>query len=90
MKFPALPFMQIIQGVIKNPRRHVIMFMGGSSVFFAGLGLILVAGQFMPEGEMAEWVALLGLVVLALGALIASVFYIGLLLNRVLNVWFRD
>ena len=39
---------------------------------------------------MAEWVALLGLVVLAIGALIASIFYIGLIINRFLNIWFRD
>ena len=87
MKLSPPPF---IQGLINSPHRHLILFIVGSSIFFVGLGLILIAGQFMPEGEMAEWVALLGLVVLAIGALIASIFYIGLIINRFLNVWFRD
>ncbi|MBV1915822.1 MAG: hypothetical protein KUG72_10580 [Pseudomonadales bacterium] len=87
MKLSLPPF---LQELINNPRHHVILFMVGASIFFIGLGLVLVAGQFMPEGEMAEWVALLGLVVLAVGALVASVFYIVLLLSRLWKVFSRD
>ena len=87
MKLSLPPF---LQELINSPRQHVIFFMVGASIFFVGLGMVLVAGQFMPEGEIAEWVALLGLAVLALGALIASVFYIGLLLNRFWKVFSRD
>ncbi|MBL4583463.1 MAG: hypothetical protein JKX83_02495 [Pseudomonadales bacterium] len=76
--------------LIGNPRQNVILFMVGSSVFFTGLGLILVAGQFMPESEVAEWVALLGLMVLGIGALMAFIYYVGILWSRISGFWFRD
>jgi hypothetical protein len=64
--------------------------MVGASVFFVGLGLILVAGQLMPEGEMAEWVALLGLLVLGVGMVMTFIYYIAILWNRIAGFIFRD
>ena len=78
------------KGLVSNPRQNVVLFMVGSSIFFAGLGLVLVAGQFMPEGELAEWVALIGLVVLGAGALMAVIYYLGILWSRIAPFFFRD
>lgn len=64
--------------------------MVGASVFFVGLGLILVAGQLLPEGEVAEWVALLGILILGAGALMAFVYYVGILWSRISGFLFRD
>ena len=44
----------------------------------------------MPEGELAEWVALIGLVVLGAGALMAVIYYLGILWSRIAPFFFRD
>lgn len=84
---------QVLQKLLKraeDPRKNLLMFGAGTLMFFAGCGLLIWANQKIPDSLTQEWIALAGLAIAALGALIASVGYISLSLLRIIRFMQSD
>ena len=59
------------------------LFVIGSLLLLGGLGIILAAGIYLPPSEKQEWIVLIALVIASIGAIMAFIGYIKLLLGRV-------
>lgn len=69
-----------------TPRQHLALFVSGCLLFFIGMGILYFANIRLTPSLGQELVALLALVVAAIGALLAAIGYIALSLIRVLRL----
>lgn len=59
------------------------LFAIGALLLLGGLGVILASGIYLPPSEKQEWIVLIALVIASIGAIMAFIGYIKLLLSRV-------
>ena len=58
------------------------LFAIGTLLLLGGLGVILASDIYLPPSEKQEWIALIALVIASIGAIMAFIGYIKLLLSR--------
>jgi hypothetical protein len=66
-----------------NPRRNLNWVMGGAILFFIGLGLIVYAEKQISSSLQQEFIAVVGLVCLSSGGILAAIGYISLSILRI-------
>lgn len=66
-----------------NPRRSLNWVLGGAVLFFIGLGLIFYAEKQLPSSLHQELTAIVGLVCLSSGGILAASGYISLSILRI-------
>lgn len=82
-------FRQHYQKLLDNagsPIQHLSFFVGGAVLFFCGIAALYMANSRLQPSLDQELVALGGLLVAGIGALLAAFGYIGLSLIRVLRL----
>ncbi|GGY52159.1 hypothetical protein GCM10011297_26310 [Bacterioplanes sanyensis] len=67
-------------------KANLRLFVLGASVFFAGLGLVVLANRWLLPSLLQELLVLLGLVVGTLGGAAALLGYLALALLRVIRM----
>jgi len=63
-------------------QRSFKLFAIGTLLLLGGLGIILASDIYLPPSEKQEWIALIALVIASIGAIMAFIGYIKLLLSR--------
>ncbi|MEH6825484.1 MAG: hypothetical protein V7629_16415 [Motiliproteus sp.] len=66
-----------------DPRRNLNWVLGGAVLFFIGLGLIFYAEKQLPSSVQQELTAIVGLVCLSSGGILAASGYISLSILRI-------
>lgn len=64
-------------------QRNFKLFAIGALLLLGGLGLIVASDIYLPPSEKQEWIVLIALVIASIGAIMAFIGYIKLLLSRV-------
>ena len=64
-------------------QRNFKLFAIGALLLLGGLGAIVASDIYLPSSEKQEWIALIALVIASVGAIMAFIGYIKLLLSRV-------
>ncbi|QQD23229.1 hypothetical protein GJQ55_01515 [Venatoribacter cucullus] len=74
----------------EKERENLRLFVLGAAIFFAGMGLIVLAQKWFLPSLQQELVSLLGLVLAVGGGVCAALGYIALSVLRILTVGRRD
>jgi ABC-type multidrug transport system fused ATPase/permease subunit len=64
-------------------QRNFKLFAIGALLLLGGLGVIVASDIYLPPSEKQEWIALIALAIASIGAIMAFIGYIKLLLSRV-------
>lgn len=73
-----------------NPRQNLVILGIGFAVFFFGF-VVLGAAEYALESSLAqELVALLGLIIIGTGIILAAFGYLSLSILRILRIMFKD
>lgn len=81
---------QWLQLRAQKERENLRLFVLGAAIFFAGMGLIVLAQKWFLPSLQQELVSLLGLVLAVGGGVCATLGYIALSVLRILTVGRRD
>jgi energy-converting hydrogenase Eha subunit H len=85
MKPSIHPIRQYLRKRADQPRENFMLLLSGFGIFMLGL-LTLVTAQFLLPGSLiAELVALIGLLLLGGGIILASIGYLSLSVLRILR-----
>lgn len=85
MKAPIRTLRQYLRKRADQPRENFMLLLSGFGIFMLGLLAIAVA-QFLLSGSLiAELVALMGLLLLGGGIILASIGYLSLSVLRILR-----
>lgn len=79
-----------VQTYTNNPQRQLQLFALGAVLFFIGAGCLVGAEHYIPPSVKQELIALLGLALLVIGALIAACGYLALSVLRLLKLMKKD
>lgn len=67
-------------------KANLRLFITGASLFFAGLGLVVLSNRWLLPSLHQEVLVLIGLVIAAVGGLLALLGYLALALLRVIRM----
>ena len=81
---------QWLQLRAQKERENLRLFVLGAAIFFAGMGLIVLAQKWFLPSLQQELVSLLGLTLAVGGGVCATLGYIALSVLRILTVGRRD
>ncbi len=70
----------------QDAHRALSQFTGGGFLFVSGIMIILLADRMIPDGIKQEMIALFGLVLVILGAILALWGYMSISIFRVLTI----
>ncbi len=73
----------------ENHKNNLQLVITGAGIFFVGAGILVWTEKSMPSSVKQELIALVALVICALGCLTALVGYLGLSIFRLIR-FFRD
>ena len=73
-----------------DPRRNLNRVISGALLFFIGLGLIFYAEKQLSSSMAQELIAVVGLVCLSIGAILAASGYISLSLLRIFRFIYHE
>ncbi|MCD8522969.1 MAG: hypothetical protein LRY72_11995 [Saccharospirillaceae bacterium] len=75
-----------LQQRAEQDRANLRLFVLGAALFFAGLGIILLAQKHLLPSLGQEIISLTGLILAAVGALFAALGYIALSILRIIRL----
>lgn len=73
-----------------NPQQNLLMLGIGFVVFFAGILLLGIAEYALKSSLAQEILALLGLIIIGVGIILAAIGYLSLSVLRVLRFMMKD
>jgi len=73
----------MIKKELTAQQRNFKFFAIGALLLLGGLGVIVASDIYLPPSEKQEWIVLTALVIASIGAIMAFIGYIKLLLSRV-------
>lgn len=74
----------------ENPQQNLLLLGIGFVVFFSGLTLLGVAEYLLQSSLSQELLALIGLIIMGTGIILAAVGYLSLSVLRVLRFMMKD
>ncbi len=75
-----------LQHRAEQDRANLRLFVLGAAVFFAGLGIMLMAQKYLLPSLVQEIISRAGLILAAVGALCAALGYIALSILRIIRL----
>lgn len=74
----------------ENPRQNLVILGIGFATFFVGFVVLGCAEYAMQSSVLQEMVALLGLIIIVAGIILAAFGYLSLSVLRILRIMFKD
>ena len=81
---------QWLQKRADNPQQNLLLLGIGFVVFFAGILLLGIAEYALKSSLAQEILALLGLIIIGVGIILAAIGYLSLSVLRVLRFMMKD
>lgn len=69
--------------ILTPQQRSFKLFAIGALLLLGGLGIIVASNFYLPPSAKQEWIVLIALVIAVIGALMAIVGYVRLLISRI-------